>query len=216
MSKDKDSFWKGLVRQILVKVIVYAIIAIVVWILVRKFISVAAPEVTTDDNERIDSTEVVVKRIETSRQWTFLKIPVEEVVSREKGLIWKDNITKKFKGQIELGLDLRMMLPGWAVYQTGDFSKIELNMPPIEILNTDFLDEAASQTLIDEGSWELDDKKSMKEEAIQKMRSQALSLHNIEAAEAMARRELTETFKKLGYKDVIVNITRTYDYYEGK
>ena len=216
MSEEKEGFWKRVAKKILVKTAVYAVIAIILWLMISKLVSVVAPDVTTTDNERIDSTEVVVKNIETSRQWVFLKIPVEEVVSREKGLIWKDNLTKKFKGQIELGLDLRMMLPGWAKYKPGDFSHIELNMPPIEILNNEFLDEAASQTLIDEGSWSLEEKKLMKEEAIEKMSQQALSLHNVEAAEALARRELTEKFLKLGYKDVKVNISRIYDYDEGK
>lgn len=147
----------------------------------------------------IEETAIDITSVKEIAQWEFLTIQREEFVS-------KDENTKKlaciYNGTIRLGLDMRHAKKDWAKCHQ-DTALLEL--PSIEILDRDFIDETATRTFHSEGNvTSLRD--PLYYDAKELMRRNALTAENITTAEQMAKDQFTRLFKSLGFRHVEITL----------
>ena len=80
-------------------------------------------------------------------------------------------------------------------------------LPSIELLDTDFIDEARSHSFFEKGKWTAADREQLYNRAYRMMLTRCMTPENIKTAEANARQQFTQFLKAMGYKHVRVGIT---------
>ena len=146
-------------------------------------------------NKGIEITPNVLTEIKKIGQWEFLSISDEEMVDTvRKGFFTDDELIRIYYGTLRLGIDFSQCEGEW-IRTDGD--SIILDLPPVKLLDEDFLDEARTQPFIESGKWTNADRQAMAERAKAIMRQRCLTPENMERAQRNADRQLREFLKKI-------------------
>lgn len=146
-------------------------------------------------NKGIEITPNVLTEIKKIGQWEFLSISDEEMVDTvRKGFFTDDELIRIYYGTLRLGIDFSQCEGEW-IRTDGD--SIILDLPPVKLLDEDFLDEARTQPFIESGKWTNADRQAMAERAKAIMRQRCLTPENMERAQKNADRQLREFLKKI-------------------
>ena len=146
-------------------------------------------------NKGIEITPNVLTEIKKIGQWEFLSISDEEMVDTvRKGFFTDDELIRIYYGTLRLGIDFSQCEGEW-ICTDGD--SIILDLPPVKLLDEDFLDEARTQPFIESGKWTNADRQAMAERAKAIMRQRCLTPENMERAQKNADRQLREFLKKI-------------------
>lgn len=156
----------------------------------------------TDD--KIDITPTQIESIKTIGQWEFLAVTDEELVDTvRKGLISDDELVRIYYGTMRLGIDLAETKDGW-IKASGD--TVDVTLPPIKLLDEEFIDEAKTRPFIQRGKWSDQDRAAMYNIANRKMKAKGLSPENLEAARTNAVTQFTALMRSMGFKNVKVRV----------
>ncbi|MDY6206383.1 MAG: DUF4230 domain-containing protein [Prevotella sp.] len=162
-------------------------------------------DISTETDSNIHITPLQIQEIKDIGQWEFLSIENEELVDTiRKGFFSDDRLIRIYKGVLRLGIDLQKAQEGW-VSIDGDTAKIEL--PPVQLLSDDYIDEAATQSLYESGSWSSKDRSALLNKAYQLMEARCMNEKNMKAAQSNAREQFTQLFKALGFGHVVVHFS---------
>lgn len=143
-----------------------------------------------------------VRSIKAIGQWEFLSISDEELVDTvRKGFFKDEELARIYYGTMRLGIDLKDAGEGW-IQPQGD--SIVCTLPPIKLLDHNFIDEAKTQSFFESGSWTGKDRQDMYERAYQAMKQRGLQKSNITRAEENAMAQFTQLFQAMGIKQVKV------------
>ena len=146
-------------------------------------------------NQGIDKTPTLLTEVKKIGQWEFLSISDEEMIDTvRKGFFSDDQLTRIYYGTLRLGLDFSQCEEGW-VSMEGD--SVILNLPPVKLLDENFLDETRTQSFIESGEWTGADRQDMAERAKWAMRQRCLTPENLALAQQNAERQLREFFQKV-------------------
>ena len=146
-------------------------------------------------NKGIEITPNVLTEIKKIGQWEFLSISDEEMVDTVRnGFFTDDELIRIYYGTLRLGIDFSQCEGEW-IRTDGD--SIILDLPPVKLLDEDFLDEARTQPFIESGKWTNADRQAMAERAKAIMRQRCLTPENMERAQKNADRQLREFLKKI-------------------
>ena len=150
----------------------------------------------------IDKTQV--NSIRDIGQWEFLTINDEELVdSTESRLIGGDKkITRIYYGTLRLGIDLSKMRDD-ALVMKGD--TLDVTLPPVTLLDEDFIDEARTKPFYEKGSWDQKSREALYAQAKRKMKERCLTEDNINVAQLNAAQEVAQMFRSMGYLYVDVH-----------
>ena len=92
-----------------------------------------------------------IKSIEAIGQWEFLSISDEELIDTvRKGLISDDELVRIYYGTLRLGIDMREVGTEWL---SAEGDTIICTLPPIRLLDRNFIDEAKTRSFFEEGKW---------------------------------------------------------------
>jgi hypothetical protein len=155
-----------------------------------------------NDQVVVESTKV--KSVRDIGQWEFLTLTDEELVdSTASRLIGSDRqITRIYYGTLRLGLDLSELRED-AVTMRGD--TVDVALPPIKLLDKDFIDEARTTSFYEEGSWDQKSRAALYEKAKRQMLARCMTEENIHIAQAYAVDEIARVFQSMGYAYVDVH-----------
>lgn len=154
-------------------------------------------------NNKIDITPVQVQSIEDIGQWEFLSVSDEELVDTvSHGFFGDDELMRIYYGTLRLGIDLHKAKPQWLTIQ--DDSVVTAVLPPIELLDRNFIDEAQSKSFFESGSWEAKDRQHLYDMAYKKMLARCLTPANIKTAEQNAISQMTHLLHTMGFEHVSV------------
>ena len=157
-------------------------------------------DVTQDD--RIDITPTQIRSIEAIGQWQFLTISDEEMVDTVRhGFFGDDQLVRIYYGTIRLGIDLQDTRPGW-IRSDGDSIKVML--PPVKILDNDFIDEARTRSFSESGHWTEADREALYQRAETKMKARCLSEENLRSARENGSRQFYRLLRSMGYENIII------------
>lgn len=182
---------------------VTVIVVLIAGALYLKGCSAPSATLTIEHSDRIDRTPQTVVAIREIGQWEFLSIADEELIdTTRRGFFSDDHLARIYYGTLRLGCDLQQLADD-AVSVSGD--SIRLLLPPITLLDQNFIDEAASRSFHESGKWKPADREALYRRAQQRMKSRALTQQNLQSAEDNGREQVTRMLTAMGFKNVEVS-----------
>lgn len=158
-------------------------------------------------NPEIDRTPVEINSIRQIGQWEFLSVKTEELVdSVKKGIIFDDRIACIYQGALSLGINMENFDKSWITAQGKD--SISLSLPPVTLLDHNFINESKTNVFMEEGTWKEMEKEQLYQKAKQKMLRRACSKENMDLAEKNARRQITQLMNSMGFKHVNISFRK--------
>lgn len=149
---------------------------------------------------KIEETAIDITSVKEISEWEFLTIQREEFLQSSNS---RAKLACIYTGTIRLGLNMKHAKKNWAKC-SNDTARLEL--PAIEILDRDFIDEANTRTFHSEGKVSATMKETMYRDAKRQMKEKALTPENIKAAETNAKEQFTHLFKSLGFKHIEIQM----------
>lgn len=158
-------------------------------------------------NEKIEKTPIDITKIKQIKQWEFLAISTEEVVDtvRKRTFFKDDEQCSIYNGTLRLGVNMEKASDDWATIT--DSSAI-IKLPPIELLDDRFIDEASTRVFYENGQWDGTAQEQLYQKAVRQMKKRALTKENFARAEENGRQTFTRLFESFGIKHVEVSFTK--------
>ena len=102
---------------------------------------------------------------------------------------------------MRLGIDMQQLRDS-AFTSRGDTLVVAL--PPIQLLDNNFIDEARTRSFISKGEWSGADREALYRRARQKMPRQCLTLENLRRAQENADEQISDMLRVMGFEHVSV------------
>jgi len=151
-------------------------------------------------NDKINATPTQILAMKEIGEWEFLSIEDEEMIDTvRKGFFTNDDLVRIYYGTLRLGIDMSKVKKDW-IKRDGD--TLTVTLPPISLLDEDFIDEARTQSFFESGTWTDADREAMYKRAYAKMKERCLTKKNIESAQTNASRQFYKMFKAMGVENV--------------
>lgn len=186
---------------------VVLIVGIVVYLISSIKTVVTTTNTTVPDvvkNEKIDVTPTMIRSIEQIGEWSFLEINDEELVDTvRRGIFSNDELVRIYYGTLRLGINQKDAKEGW-LSMSGD--TLVAKLPPVRLLDNDFIDETRTRSFIASGKWSNVDRKEMYDRAAQKMRQRCLTKKNYAAAQLNAKEQFGQMLRSMGFEKTRVEI----------
>lgn len=151
-----------------------------------------------DNDGKIDITPVQITSIKSIGQWEFLAISDEELVDTIRhGFFGDDELSRIYYGTLRLGIDLNDTKEGW-IKMDGD--TVSVLLPPIKLLDSNFLDEGRTRAFYEEGKWSEADKAKLTAKAARIMKARCITPSNIRSAEQNASAQFDNLLRSMGFE----------------
>lgn len=201
-NKKQNTFWHIILSRLSAKAIL--MITLIVVLLITITIAIRwmtnGTSLHIKQNKQIDLTPTLIKSIEEIGEWEFLQLTDEELIDTVKhGFFGDSELARIYYGTLRLGINLHQAPPGWIVQ---DKDTLRLSLPPIQLLDQDFIDEARTKAFFESGKWTEADRKQLYERAYSRMKQRSLTPANIAIAQANARQQIENMMKSMGFKNV--------------
>ena len=194
--RSSKGFTPRLLAILLAPLVIIAIVGGVIWYLN----SSNSVGLSTDDH--IDITPTQIQEIQNIGQWEFLSINDEELIDTvSRGFFSDSELVRIYYGTVRLGIDLRQAGPQW-LHAEGD--SIIATLPPITLLERNFIDEARTRSFFEKGTWTDGDREQLYKRAYRKMLKRCFTPENIKIAEENARQQFMQFLRSMGYKKIRV------------
>lgn len=182
-----------ILRIVFLVLFVIGVIALVIYFNRDNHVEVKA-------NEKIDITPQQIRSIEQIGQWEFLSVSDEELVDTiERGFIRDKELVRIYYGTMRLGINVQSAEPGWI---SNNNDTIVVKLPPIQLLDRQFIDEARTRSFFESGSWKPADLEAMYKRAYAKMVTRGMSPSNIAIAEDNAKAQFTQLLQTMGFNNI--------------
>lgn len=197
---------KNFIRIYKVQIALFIAIAIaVIFVFVVLVRTVRSTEVAFVSDGRIDVTPEQIESIRAIGEWEFLSVSDEEIVDTvRRGFFSDDRLARIYYGTMRLGIDMRELTSD-RITVSGD--TVTILMPPIRLLDDNFIDEARTRAFHESGRWSADDREAMYRRAAARMKQKGLTQENIRSAETNADVQLRDMMKAMGFATVVVRFS---------
>jgi len=168
--------------------------------------SIKSTSVAITADEHIDITPEQITSIKSIGEWEFLSIANEELVdTTRKGFISDDHLVRIYYGTIRLGINLHQLEPGWFTKTDGD--SLIITLPPIGLLDRDFIDEARTKSFYETGKWTHKDREALYNKAYRQMINHSLTTENLQHARENGEALFLRMMNSMGYQRVHINFS---------
>lgn len=192
-------------RALLIKALLIVVLVVVVVLVARHYINKVSSTSTMTEvvkDEKIDITPSQIRSIEQIGEWSFLEINDEELIDTIRhGFFSDDELVRIYYGTLRLGINLKEAHEGWLAMQNDTLCAI---LPPVRLLDNNFIDETRTRSFIETGKWTHHDRKAMYNRAVQRMRRRCLTKKNFQSARDNARVQFEQMLRSMGYDKVRV------------
>ena len=187
-----------LVTLLLLTVVTFAAI----WL----YQGVRQTEVSLGADQRIDLTPQQIQSIKDIGQWEFLSVSDEQLVdTTRRGIFSDDHLVRIYYGTMRLGIDMRQLETGW-IQREGD--SLTIILPPIGLLDRDFIDEARTRSFHESGRWTAQDREALLKRAYQRMLQHGMTDQNIESARQNGEALFRQMMRSMGFEHVHIQWTK--------
>ena len=157
-------------------------------------------EIGADDT--IDATPTQIQSIKAIGEWEFLSVNLEELTDTvRKGFFSDDELARIYYGTLRLGINMHQVEPGWL---TAEGDSVSLSLPPVALLDRDFIDEARTKPFFETGTWKPEDREALYRQARERMLQHGMTKDNLTAAEDNAREQITSLMRAMGFRKVTI------------
>jgi hypothetical protein len=168
-----------------------AIVGVIVWMGYK----IKDDSLTVGYSDKIDDTPTIVEQMKEIGQWEFLSISDEELVDTvRRGFFSDDELVRIYYGTMRLGIDFSQCDEKW-IEREGDTIKVDL--PPVRLLDENFLDETRTKSFFESGKWTNADRKAMADRAKALMRKRCLTKENMDLAQKNAEAQVNAFVKMI-------------------
>lgn len=190
-------------KNILVKLLLLTIVAFAaIWL----YQGVRQTEVSLGADQRIDLTPQQIQSIKDIGQWEFLSVSDEQLVdTTRRGIFSDDHLVRIYYGTMRLGIDMRQLETGW-IQREGD--SLTIILPPIGLLDRDFIDEARTRSFHESGRWTAQDREALLKRAYQRMLQHGMTDQNIESARQNGEALFRQMMRSMGFEHVHIQWTK--------
>lgn len=155
---------------------------------------------------RFEVTAVQVQKLKDIGQWEFLSISDEELIDTVRhGFFSDDQLTRLYYGTLRLGIDLSKTDDNWI---TTNHDTVMVVLPPIQLLDDNFMDEARTRAVFESGKWSEADKAILTIRAKETMKTQCITQQNINSAERNATTQFANLLHSMGFKWVKISFQK--------
>ena len=123
-----------------------------------------------------------------------------------RGFFSDSELVRIYYGTVRLGVDLHQTEPHWLRVEND--SVIVAKLPPIGLLDTNFIDEAKSRSFFEKGDWTSADREQLYNRAYKKMLARCMTTENIRIAEKNAKQQFTQFLRSMGYKILRLSLSQ--------
>ena len=156
-------------------------------------------KIETSVDERINITPTQIRQIENIGQWEFLSISDEEMIdTTRRGFFSDAQLVRIYYGTLRLGIELKKTTPHWLRVEADTL--LVATLPPIQLLDYNFIDEAQTKSFIQSGSWNPSDLERLYQKAHKTMLKRCLTQQNIDTAKENAELQFTRLLNSMGFK----------------
>lgn len=206
MDNNKRKSWMlAPVRALILKVALVTVAVVAIVLIARHYIhkvSTTSTPAVIAKNEKIDITPLQIRSIEQIGEWSFLEINDEELVDTVRhGFFSDDKLVRIYYGTLRLGINLKEAHEGWLAFEGDTLCAV---LPPIRLLDNNFIDEARTRSFIESGKWTHQDRKAMYDRAALMMRQRCLTRANYQTARSNAKAQFEQMLRSMGYDKVKV------------
>jgi len=181
--------------------VLFLVIAIIVGI-AYIYHGLKSSSVSLAVNETIDNTPICVERMRQIGEWEFLCINDEEVVDTTRKRLFKDDeLTRIYTGKLRLGIDMKEMKDD-AIKRQGD--SLVITLPEVKLLDEKFIDEAATKSFYESGSWDGADYELLYKKAQRQMKEHCLTEENLNIARENGKSQFLKMLSVLKIEKVIL------------
>lgn len=108
-------------------------------------------EVSVVQEDKTTLSPTQIESIENIGQWEFLSVSDEELIDTIRRGFWGDDqLVRIYYGTLRLGIDMKDVKKGWL---QASQDSIVCTLPPIKLLDHNFIDEAKTKSFFEEGKW---------------------------------------------------------------
>lgn len=169
---------------------VFLVIVLAVW-------SIRSCSVKSGPSGKFGITPVQIVKIKSIGQWEFLAISDEELMDTVRhGFFGDAELARIYYGTLRLGIDLNEVGPDWI---TMDHDTVVAVLPPIKLLDENFIDEARTQAFFEDGKWNENAKAELTLRAAEVMKRRCLTPANIQAAQRNAVVQFGSLLRSMGF-----------------
>ena len=190
-------------KNILVTLLLLTVVAFAaIWL----YQGVRQTEVSLGADQRIDLTPQQIQSIKDIGQWEFLSVSDEQLVdTTRRGIFRDDHLVRIYYGTMRLGIDMRQLETGW-IQREGD--SLTIILPPIGLLDRDFIDEARTRSFHESGRWTAQDREALLKRAYQRMLQHGMTDQNIESARQNGEALFRQMMRSMGFEHVHIQWTK--------
>ena len=182
---------------ILLTILALILVGTIYWLNKDNTVSVTTEEQTTLSPTQVESIEAI-------GEWEFLAISNEELVDTvRRGFFGDDQLVRIYYGTLRLGINMKDVKEGWIQANAGKDS-IVCTLPPIRLLDNNFIDEARTRSFFEEGKWTGADRQALYDRAYAQMKKRCFTPANIRIAQRNARQQFRDMFKAMGFPNARV------------
>lgn len=154
--------------------------------------------ITVTKNNKIDITPIQILSIEKIGEWEFLSISDEELIDTVRsGFLGDAQLVNIYYGTLRLGIDLSKAEEGWI---TLSADTIIAKLPPVKLLDENFIDETRTRAFIQKGKWKPSDYSALYNKAQYIMKKRCLTPAVWQSAEQNAETQMTKLLHSMGFK----------------
>ena len=189
--------WTGIAAAV-------AVVGVVAWWLIE---SNKDDTVTISKSEAIGITPTQIASIKSIGQWEFLSIADEEMIDTVRhGFFGDDELVRIYYGTLRLGINLAHTKADW-ISQRHD--SVFVVLPPVELLDSNFVDEARTRSFFEKGKWSQTDRANLYQRARTAMIKRCVTPANIRSTEQNAATQFSNMLHSMGIENAIVRVDKT-------
>ena len=181
-------------------IICTAIVLIIAAIFYFSYRAITNASADIDVNSSIDVTPTQIESMKQIGEWEFLSISDEEMIDTlRRGFFSDDELIRIYYGTLRLGINMHKTKPHFIKMEKDT---LIVTLPPIELLDENFIDEARTKAFYESGSWDDQTREDMYQRAVAKMKERCLTSANIASAQQNASRQFYQLMRSMGHENV--------------
>jgi len=196
--KNKFELTYGTVKFAVIGLALLLILVVAGWLLFSP--KKATVEVAVDDG--INLTPEQIQAVKNIGEWELLSVSSEELVDTVSKGIFKDSkLARIYYGTLRFGVNLEDVGEGW-MQTRGD--TVIVTLPPVKLLDRDFIDEARTKSFYETGRWSNQDRQVLYTRAHRQMLAHCYTKKNLKEAEENAVKQMKKIMGGMGFDNVEV------------
>lgn len=189
-------FMQALLRIKVSLIVAFMLVAIVAAAYVVR--SCRGNSISVYVNDDINITPAQITAMTEIGEWEFLSVEDEELIDTvRKGWFRNDELIRVYYGTLRLGFNMRDVGKDWIRVKNDT---VRVTLPPVVLLDEDFIDEAKTKSFYESGTWNDKDRAALYRRARSLMRARCFTVDNIAAAERNAEMQFRNMLKAMGFE----------------